>query len=350
VIRRIAVFVPNWVGDATMATPTLRALRRHYGSDAEIVGIMKPTIAEVLQGTDWLNEVWHYDRQSSDARLRPRALLSRLRRKQFDVSVHLTNDFLSALLVTLGGVRERVGYDRYRRGWLLTLALQPARNGQMFTPIPALDYYLQIAYAIGCPEESPRMELAVSPEDEQSAERIWRSFGLEPDAPVVLLNSSGAYGAAKLWPDDYFGALAARIASQLDYPVVVLCGYDEQERSAGIAALASHPRVFSLAGNPLSIGLSKACVRRGRCLISTDSGPRHLGAAFNIPVVAIFGPTDIRWSDTHYPGETRLQLAVDCGPCGQRVCPLGHHRCMQDLTVDMVFAAVSRILSGEIRR
>jgi heptosyltransferase-2 len=349
-IRKIAVFVPNWVGDAVMATPTLRALHRRFGRDAEIVGIMNPTIAEVLRGSEWLTDVWHYDQQSPDARLRPRALFSRLRRERFDLSVHLTNDFLSAALARLAGVRERAGYARYRRGWLLTRALPPPRDGRAFRPVSALDYYLEIAYALGCPQESPTMDLVVSPEDEEAADRAWRTFGLSPEDPVVVLNSSGAYGSAKLWPDEYFGALAARIARQRDLPVVVLCGPAERERSLRIAALASHPRVFSLAGNPLSVGLSKACVRRSRCLISTDSGPRHFGAAFGVPVVAIFGPTHIGWSDTHFPDETRLQLDVDCGPCGQRVCPQGHHRCMRDLSVDIVFEAVSRTLSLEAAR
>ena len=211
---------------------------------------MKPTIAEVLRGSESLSEVWHYDRQSSDPRHRPPALLRKLGRGKFDLSVHLTNDFLSALMARIAGVRERVGYARYRRGWLLTNALQPARDGQKFLPVSALDYYLEIAYALGCPEESPRMDLAVSPEDDESADRAWRSLGLETNAPAILLNSSGAYGAAKLWPDEYFGSLAARIATQLETPVIILCGPAERERSARIADLPSHPRVFSLAGNP----------------------------------------------------------------------------------------------------
>ncbi len=112
------------------------------------------------------------------------------------------------------------------------------------------------------------------------------------------------------------------------------------------AAKADHPRVFSLADEPVSVGLSKAVIRRSRCLVSTDSGPRHLGAALNVPVVALFGPTEIAWSDTHYAREIRLQHAVDCGPCGQRECPEGHHKCMRDLSVETVFAAVRSALSG----
>ncbi len=338
------MFVPNWVGDAVMATPTLRALRLHFGPDAEIVGIMKPTIAQVLHGTEWLTEFWLYDRQSRDWRQRPPALWWRLVRGRFHASVHLTNDFLTAFLATLSGIPDRAGYDRYRRGWLLTRALQPPHDGNVFLPIPALDYYLRIAGSLGCPEQPKHMQLHASPEDEAAADRAWQSFGLRPEEPVILLNQSGAYGPAKLWPDEYFAALAVRLAAQTDMAVIVLSGPAERERSARIAALASHPRVFTLAGQPLSPGLSKACVRRARCLVTTDSGPRHFAAAFGVPVVALFGPTHIGWTDTGYHQEIRLQLKVDCGPCGQRACPEGHHRCMRDLSVDQVFEAVLRAL------
>jgi heptosyltransferase-2 len=122
----------------------------------------------------------------------------------------------------------------------------------------------------------------------------------------------------------------------------VLCGPAERKRAEGIVLLANHPRVFSLARQDLSIGLTKACLRRSRLLVSTDSGPRHFAAAFGVPVVSLFGPTHIAWSDTHYQNETYLQIPVDCGPCQKPVCPLRHHKCMKELSVDMVFDAVSK--------
>ena len=74
--------------------------------------------------------------------------------------------------------------------------------------------------------------------------------------------------------------------------------------------------------------------------MTTDSGPRHFAAAFDVPVITLFGPTHIAWSETHYARAVHLQHRVDCGPCQQRVCPLGHHRCMRELGVDEVYRAV----------
>lgn len=67
---RIGVYLPNWIGDVVMATPTLRSLREHFGESAEIVGIMRPYVAEVLQGTLWLNDTILFDRRSKNPELR----------------------------------------------------------------------------------------------------------------------------------------------------------------------------------------------------------------------------------------------------------------------------------------
>ena len=108
--------------------------------------------------------------------------------------------------------------------------------------------------------------------------------------------------------------------------------------------MAGNPKVFSLAEQKLSLGLSKALVRRSRLLVTTDSGPRHFAAAFEIPLITLFGPTHMAWGDIRYDKELCLQIPVDCGPCQQRVCPFQHHRCMIDLSVDEVYRAVCRQL------
>ena len=225
----------------------------------------------------------------------------------------------------------------------MTLKLYPPRHAGQWLPCSTLDYYLALAYALGCPPESPRMELAVTEEDERAADRAWKALGLCA-GKVICFNSSGAYGAAKLWPDEYFGELARKVAVQLDYDVLILCGPGERDRAARISRMAAKARVVSLAEQDLSLGLSKACVRRSRLLVTTDSGPRHFAAAFDVPVVSLFGPTHIAGSDTHYDKETCLRLPLDCGPCQQRLCNLGHHKCMRELGVDQVYGAVRKQL------
>jgi heptosyltransferase-2 len=113
-----------------------------------------------------------------------------------------------------------------------------------------------------------------------------------------------------------------------------------------IVSFAAHPRVVSLAEQRLSLGLSKACVRRAALLITTDSGPRHFAAAFGTPVITLFGPTHVAWTRTYHPAALHVFQPVPCGPCQRPVCPEGHHRCMRELTPDQIMAAVHQLLGG----
>src|SRR5207302_8566224 len=126
--------------------------------------------------------------------------------------------------------------------------------------------------------------------------------------------------------------------------VVVGGGPGERELAEQIALLARRPGVHTLAHQPLAVGLTKACVRRCDLLVTTDSGPRHFAAAFDRPVVTLFGPTHIAWTETYSAKAVHLQKEVECGPCQQRVCPLDH-RCMTRLTPDEVYAAARQLLA-----
>ncbi len=159
----------------------------------------------------------------------------------------------------------------------------------------------------------------------------------------VCLNPGGAFGAGKHWPNSYFAKLARRIADERSTRVLVLCGPAERDQARAIARDSGSPLVRSLADAAPSIGLTKAAIARASLLVTTDSGPRHFAPAFGVPVVSLFGPTHIGWSDTRYRQEVPLQIPVDCGPCQQRTCPLGHHKCMTELSPEMVWDAVVRI-------
>ena len=88
----------------------------------------------------------------------------------------------------------------------------------------------------------------------------------------------------------------------------------------------------------------KSLVRRSDLLLCNDAGPRHFAKAFEVPVVTVFGPTHPEWTATSYEPERIVRIEVDCGPCQQKVCPLGHLKCMTGVTVDMVCDAAGELL------
>jgi heptosyltransferase-2 len=346
---RIGIFLPNWIGDTAMCTPTLRALRKHYGPRAEMIGILRPYVADVLAGTPWLDELLFFNRGSKVPSHGVLAVAGEMRHRKLDVVVLLTNSFRSGAMALVSGARQRVGYVRYGRGPMLTHKLYAPRQGFQWLPTSALDAYLQLAYALGCEQESPRIELATLDADEEAADDVWRKWRLPPGDQVVVLNSGGAYGAAKSWPTDKFAALARRVADEQHLAVLVTCGPAERDVARRIVAQADHPRVVSLADESISLGLTKACVRRSRLMVTTDSGPRFFASAFDVPLVTLFGPTHKGWSKTHDPREICLQHDVPCGPCGRRVCPLGHHDCMRMLSVERVYRTVVEQLGASQR-
>jgi len=338
----LAVFLPNWIGDAVMATPALRALREHFAG-ARLVGVLKSYVAGVLEGAPWLDELVFLDGRGPWSHRWP-ATAWALRRADIDLAVLFPNSFRSALVARLGGCRRRVGYVRYARGPLLTDRLAPVRDAEgRLTPSPVIDAYNRLAQAAGCPRPSYRLEMFTTRRDEAAADAVWEQGRLSDYQEVICLNPGAAFGSAKYWPAEHFARLARDLVEQRGSGVLVLCGPGEREAARRIAELAGHPAVHSLADQPPSLWLTKACVRRCDLLVTTDSGPRHFGIAFDRPVLTLFGPTHVAWTETYHAKSVHLQKKVPCGPCQQRVCPLDH-RCMTELTPGEVLAAATDLL------
>jgi heptosyltransferase-2 len=335
---KIAIFWPNWIGDAVMATPAVRGLREHF-SDAKFIHVLKPYIAGVLEGSPW-------QEKQIVSEFRATWLL---RREKVDVAVLFPNSFRSALIARLGNCKRRVGYRRYGRARLLTDVLDPVRDARgNLMPSPVIDAYNRLITPLGCPRPNPQMDLFTTANDEQAAGEVWQQAGLERWPRVVCLNPGAAFGSSKHWPA--FARLAQRLVDELNCGVLVLCGPAERELARDIAARANRPAVTSLADRRLSLGLTKACVRRADLLVTTDSGPRHFAAAFDRPVITLFGPTHIAWTETYHCLAVHLQKKVECGPCQLRTCPLDH-RCMTLLTADEVFnACVSALATSQPAR
>jgi heptosyltransferase-2 len=188
------------------------------------------------------------------------------------------------------------------------------------------------------------MELFTTASEEAAAGQVWEQTGLTQAREVVCLNPGAAFGSAKFWPAEHFVTLAQQLVDRRGSDVLVLCGPSEKELARQIVSQAQRRQVHALADYPLSLGLTKACVRRADLLITTDSGPRHFAAAFDRPVVTLFGPTHIAWTETYFAKAIHLQKQVACGPCQLRVCPLDH-RCMKELTPTEVLAAADDLLA-----
>lgn len=359
----IVVILPRWVGDLVMSTPMLRAVRAHFGTAARITGVVKPMFAGLLEGTPWIDRMVFYDRHSRDPSRRFHGVARQLRADPADIALVVPNSLSSAALALAGGARRRVGFARHGRRWLLTDPLfaprAASRRGGLFgwfrvEPASPAGHAMDLAARIGVPRQPLTLELATTPADESLADEVLerlfptRSAGVggQRVGPLIVFNDNGAYGPSKSWGADRFAALAKLAIDRLPGArVLVHCGPGDRDEARELARLADHPAVRSLADEPLlPFGLSKAVLRRADVVVTSDSGPRHIAAAFGAPTVVLHGPMDPRLSRSDQRHLVEMRLDLSCSPCGRRVCPLGHHDCMRLLTVDDVGSTMMKLL------
>lgn len=402
--RSILFILPTWVGDFVMATPTLRAIRNRFG-DARIVFLMEPNLRELVRGGDWMDECVEWPDRSKRSLFHRayRDLVRRLRRERFDWAILLPNSFRSALLARLTGAKRRVGYDREGRGLLLTdripvknrlnqrgsswsgntsrareqavsstqslsdvrtstdrnavdqeansgaqldLMHPPAPPGE-YLPMPIVEYYADLAEFIGCDRPGDALELFTTPDCEASLAEKLAEKAVGDAAPLIVISPGAKFGASKCWPTDRFAATADRLIESERANVVVTCGPGEEPIARAItSSMKRKPVLFD--GSLLSLGELKSLIRRADLLICNDAGPRHFAKAFGVPVVTIFGPTHPDWTATTFEREKIVRIHVDCGPCQQKVCPLGHLNCMTGVSVEMVVSAAQDLLRSHI--
>jgi heptosyltransferase II len=210
---------------------------------------------------------------------------------------------------------------------------------------------LKLAEHLGCPTQDRRMMLRTTAADDALLTQLWEALSWQRGRPTVVINSSGAFGAAKLWPVDHVEALARRLVADRPWQVLLHCGPAERAAADAVAARIRHPLVKSMGvSETLPIGLTKAVLAEAAAVVSTDSGPRHIAVAFDREVISLHGPTAPGWTTTYNVPERCLSRDLPCQPCYKRSCPLGHHRCMKDLGVDQVYWHVVSAVEGHQRR
>lgn len=354
---RLLIVLPSWVGDAVMATPALRRVRDSLRGSF-IGGLVRPGIDEVLAGTDLLDEV-HVERARGV--MGPKLVAGKLRPRRYDAALLLTNSFSSALVLRLAGIQRRVGYDRDGRGLLLTQRLAaPKRADGSWAPVPAADYYWNAASHLldaEAPGWSPlppgaRLELAVTPEEEVRGAEVLSRLSVARDAPVAVINPGGN-NPAKRWPPERFVAVARHLSERHGLTVLVNGSPSEAGLVSEIVDAAG-AGVHSLPGAGITLGALKAILagprmdgsKSARLMVTNDTGPRHIAAAFGVPVVTLFGPTDDRWTTIPAPAG-QVNLLADPTLPEDQMADDHAERCRVDrIMVEQVVEACDRLLGN----
>lgn len=337
-VRRILIRAPNWVGDAVISEPALAAVRELFRK-AEITLLARPAIAELFGGHPAFDRIAVYDHRRRHAGLAGKwALAGELRRFHFDLAILFQNAFEAAVLAFLAGIPQRYGYATDGRGWLLTKAVGIPKRLRIEHQV---QYYLNLLRPLGADAAARSPRLFLSDEEEQAMNQRLAESGLAESDVAIGLNPGSTYGGAKRWLPERYAETADRLAEDYGARVVIVGAPGEEPLGQAIAdAMRNKPIVLS---GRTTIRELMAAIKRCRLFLTNDTGPMHIAAAFGVPVVAVFGPTDSRTTAPFGSGHLIVRQPAECSPCLLRECPIDH-RCMTRVTVDHVYEAAAKQL------
>lgn len=365
-----------------MVTPALRALRRRFPT-AEIWAQGRPHLDQLIGGAPL------YDRylpiikaqRASDSSDSPT-----LAESGIDLAIVFPHSFRAAFEVFRAGIPLRVGYRREGRGVFFTHSLAPhqcsqpapladrakrqayqlvegvskslargwarrapsllanVRLSETVIPVPMIEQYLELAAVVGAEGDTEGPTLVVSEELELRARGQLRALGLAEGESYLAVNPGASFGVSKVYPIELLAESMQQLSEKLDRRVLVLCGPGEEPLSSELSDRLGDRAIGSHA-NLIPLDALKVAIRDASLLVTTDTGPWHIGNAFDTPSVVLMGPTDPRYTRSRWAKSIVLREPVECGPCHKKSCPLEHHRCMRDIPPGRVAAAGLSLLA-----
>ncbi|MDE5603142.1 MAG: lipopolysaccharide heptosyltransferase II [Helicobacter sp.] len=338
----ILIRIPNWLGDAVMATFAMEILYQSY-----------PQAHFYLVGSEVSCGLFsHYPNTT--------LLIDESKKKKFrifhlyvlakkipscDIAFTLQNNFLSALFLFFNGAKQRIGYNKEMRSLLLTKA--PKKQPNLHE---VLHFSSLIKTLIPNTHLSPKLYLR-KPHLEISLPQHWQN------QKIAGINAGAAFGSAKRWKEEYFAEIIAFLLDK-NFKILLFGVTSENTINEKILSfLPPNPQdILNLSGQT-TIQSLMAYIQRLHLFITNDSGPMHIAAAFEIPTLAIFGPTNEEESgpfnakNAHILSLKTLNQTLSCQPCKKRVCPFPKdsktfHACMTDLKPPFIIQKIQSLISN----
>jgi len=314
---KIIVRMPNWIGDVVMATPLLEDIKRS-APDCHLTVLANHP--DLFVGHPDVDEIFPFDKKKI---------------VEADIGLLLPNSFSSAWHFYRSGVTHRVGYRSDFRAPLLTRGMKVSSRVQEQHLVVTYKELLQ-CFGIGVSPTKPKLYL-------RDDERLWASDFLDSmgiGQQMIAIHPGAAYGSAKCWPPSRFRDLAQKLLSWNENIHLMFVGTpDQQSLLDSITNGLSH-RVHNLAGKT-SLRQLMSLIAAAKVFVTNDSGPMHIAAALDVPLVALFGSTSSVKTGPYKSGVV-IQKDTDCSPCYKRTCPIDF-RCMRAIRAEEVFQNVVRL-------
>lgn len=342
-IHHIALWMPNWLGDIVFALPAVQAIRQAFPT-ARITGIVRRPADDFLKHHPAFDTVLRIPYTKTDGPLAPFRFARSLRKYRFDLSILFPNSIRAALMARVAGSRLRAGYNTEKRGWLLTHPVPRIDSRSLH----AVDYYFKLAELFNAASLERRFDPVLSEEDVTRQKRFLNEQGM--DGACIVAVQPGASKPEKRWHAERFGEVCRRLVTERDARIVFLGSREEAGLIEDIRKACPPETTAAVTGLNIHdvLGILKNC----RFLVANDSGIMNLTAMVGTPVVAIFGPGNVRTTDPVIEPEKKeiVTKSYPCSPCRHRFfeecdpAPSNKPYCIEDVTVDDVMAAVDRLL------
>ncbi len=304
-----------------MCLPALRVIRERF-PNAHIAILAKPWVADLYRRESFADEVIPYDAGRW-------TIAAKLRGRKFDCAILLQNAFDAALIAWLARIPVRIGYNRDRRGLLLTRAVTPPKPGEI--PRHERFYYLELLRRAGVIDSLPASD----------AIRL-EGGGRKQVRPMIGVSPGAAYGSAKQWLPERFADAASRLAAARNAEVALFGSKTERDLCERVAKLLNGHKVTNYAGQT-SLGEFIDLASQCELFLTNDSGAMHIASALGVPTVAVFGATDDIATGPTGPLARVVREPVDCSPCLLRECPIDH-RCMERVSAERVAAEALKLV------
>lgn len=339
--KKVLVRGVNWIGDSVMTLPALKALRKGL-SETTISLLVKPWVSPVFDNNPHIDAIIQYHDMHKG--IIGKAKLSRaLRKEAYGGAILFQNAFDAAVLAFLSGIKERIGYNRDGRGFLLTDRVPVPRE-----KMHQIYYYLNLLAKAGIKTEYSYPYLYMLPDERLKARE--RLKGMK--RPILGINPGATYGSAKRWFPERFAEVAGWFMADTGGSVLIFGGQSEVDIADDIYKIIipefrTPDKLLNAAGQTTLrdlISLISEC----DVLLTNDSGPMHIAYALQTPLVAIFGSTDPVLTGPPPGAESNNTVVITpdipCSPCFERSCKRNDMQCMYAVTSDEVYYGIKKIL------
>jgi heptosyltransferase II len=335
--QNIIVRMPNWIGDLIMALPILEDLKKYY-PNANLTAMCKSPLCELLKKDPHIDELFCFHKAQNffQRRKENKNLIGKLKAGEYDLAVLLTNSFSSAWWFYQAHIPYRLGYESHFRSFLLNIKIPFSKEKNLQHQVIT---YKQLLSPLGISISSTKPTLYIDKDEKKEALTLLQQRGYVKGHKLIAIHPGATYGSAKCWLPERFEEVAKRLLNEKNTFLVFLGDYSSANLIKNIC-LNLNDHAINLAG-ATTIRQLAALIGECHLLLTNDSGPMHIAAALDIPVVALFGSTDPIKTGPFGQEEGIIGKKVLCSPCYKRVCPKDF-RCMKEISSEEVFQAVQK--------